>query len=212
MVRNAARLSLVLPIWFLASALSILVIDAVDGHHGGLGFLTGLQFVLSVAPPLIVLDRWRGLKVSPAVAASVGLLISFSLPALLFGAVLVGGFLFSALEAARVRIPVEIQFPLLTMIASALGARFVAAALHKLTGRPERSLRWAMVVWGICWPLLESRVIQLRNIIAFRWLFPGDLGWQGLVSILAWQIPIGLACVIWFVRAAPTPRAAASAA
>jgi hypothetical protein len=213
MVLNARRLLLVVPVWLLASVVSVLVIDAVDGRHGGLGFLTGLQFVLALAPPLIVLDRWRGLNVPPSVAASVALLISLSLPALLFGAVLLGGFLFSALEAARVRIPVEIQNILLTMTASALGARLVAAALRKLTGRPERSLCWAMVVWGTCWPLLQVRLLQLWDVVAFRWLFPGGLGWRNLVSVQSWQIPIGLACVIWFLRAAPasTPRAAASA-
>ena len=82
------------------------------------------------------------------------------------------------------------------VLTSALGARWVAAALKKLTGRSDRTLRRGMVLWGALWPFV-GLIARAARISDNAWPFfdfrPGGL--------LAWQLPIGLASAAWFIRA-----------
>ena len=82
------------------------------------------------------------------------------------------------------------------VLTSALGARWVAAALTKLTGRTDRTLRRGMVSWGALWPFVGLIAPAARN---------GGTAWPyfdfSSGSVLAWQLPIGLASAAWFIRA-----------
>jgi hypothetical protein len=201
MTSTARRLLIVIPILAASTALAARVVGALDGWSDDrLSHLTGLRFVIAVSLPLFVINRWRRLNVAPPVAAAAGLLISLSFPVLLWGGLCVAAPIAAVLRALDVY-SVDACFVPAMMITSALGARFVAIALRKVTGRHDRTLRWAMVIWGGCWPLLQFLFpASARGRDAIHWLFPKDHHWLGPVSILLWQIPIGVACAIWFLR------------
>ena len=218
--RLMVRLLLVLPIWALGTALAALVFNLFeDPQHRDFGLLISVRLVLAVFLPLLAIDRlWRvGVELEVAITAAI--LISASFPVLFFGGMFGAGIINPTVQLVgmvlRIREPNSI-IPAM-MIASAAGARFVAAALRKMTGRSDPILRRAMWIWGACWPLLLYLYPPVGRHDAEReltWLFARGHTWLGPFSILAWQVPISLACAIWFLRAAPasTPRPAAAAA
>ena len=141
--------------------------------------------------------RWHRVVVAPRTALVALLLVGLSFPALYWGGYRL---VVLVLMLEPLRSPVDRQLPFLicgsTLLMSALGARWVAAALTKLTGRSDRTLRRGMVLWGALWPFvgLIAPAARYRDT---AWPFfdfsPG--------SVLAWQLPIGLASAAWFIRA-----------
>lgn len=166
----------------------------------------GLLFALYAAGALRLTRRWHDVSVAPGKIPGAIIRISLAFPALLWGGILVVSLIIK--EAAYPRI--EAQFERLMygamVVTSALGARSVAGVLASLTGRVDRPLRRAMVVWGACWPLVHPLADRLQSGTGVSWLW-FDLFAPG--KLLAWQLPIGLACATWFVRAGagrPPPR------
>jgi hypothetical protein len=157
----------------------------------------GLFFALYAGGALFITTRWHRVVVAPRAAWIAMLLISLSFPALYWGGYLL---VVLVLVLEPLRYPVDRQLPFMIygamVLTSALGARWVAAALTKLTGRTDRPLRRGMVLWGALWPFvgLIARAARISDTI---WpLFDFSPG-----SVLAWQLPIGLAGAAWFIRA-----------
>jgi hypothetical protein len=211
------RFLLMLPLLAAGTVLAAVTIGMLDPSTIAVGF----RLVVAVAPPLFAIDRWWRVGVELDVAASAATLISLSFPVLYYGTMLVAAIINPTFQLLGMIVGIKYSDPFwpATMIASAIGARFVAAALARMTKRQDKNLRRAMVLWAACWPLLQYVYPPRAKHFAsdaslLEWLFPPHRTWFGPFSILAWQIPIGLACVIWFLRAAPAPtrRPAAAAA
>jgi hypothetical protein len=157
----------------------------------------GLLFALYAGGALFITRRWHRGAVRPRMALVVLLLIGLSFPALYWGGYLL---VMLVLTLFPLSYPLDRQLPVMVcgamVLTSALGARWVAAALAKLTGRTDRTLRRGMVLWGALWPFVGLIAPAARN---------GDTAWPFFDfspgSVLAWQLPIGLASAAWFIRA-----------
>jgi len=166
----------------------------------------GLVFAFYAASALRLTRRWHDASVASGKIPGAIIRISLTFPALYWGGILVVSVIIK--EAPYPRIEAQFE-PLMygAMVGtSALGARSVAGVLANLTGRVDRPLRRAMVVWGACWPLVHPLADRLQSGRGVSWLW-FDLFAPG--KVLAWQLPIGLACAAWFVRAGagrPPPR------
>ncbi len=181
-----------------------LAVSSVATAHG-----LGLCFALYAGGALFVTRRHHGVSVTSRAAWTEILLVGVSFPVLFWG-----GSLLAALPFMLVReriaerwFPVSITGSMI--LSSALGARWVAAALRKLTGRADATLAGAMTAWGAVWPL----VCWVAQRAAHWGLRPGSFSWLLLYDMFGpgmvwlWQCPIGLACAAWFLRrgAGPPP-------
>jgi hypothetical protein len=161
----------------------------------------GLFFALCAGGALFATRAFHGVRVAPRAALTALLSVGASFPVLFWAGGLLGLPLAIASEGHGHSSPVTIVLPMAP--ASALGARWVAAVLANLTGRVDRTLRRAMVAWAAAWPLVgvagQQVVRRALSPGSFAWLLFYDLLSPGMV--LAWQLPIGLACGVWFLRA-----------
>ena len=181
-----------------------LAVSSVAFAHG-----LGLCFALYAGGALFVTRRHHGVSVASGAAWFAILSVGVSFPVLFWG----GSLLVALPFMVRERIG-EWLFPVLgtsaMIVSSALGARWVAAALRKLTGRADATLAWAMTAWGAAWPLICLLAERAARLIlrpgSFGWLLVYDMFSPGMVLI--WQLPIGLACAAWFLRCGAGPRRA----
>ncbi|HEY7374129.1 MAG TPA: hypothetical protein VIF57_18350 [Polyangia bacterium] len=161
----------------------------------------GLVFAVDAGAALLVTRRAHGVDVAPRAALTAIVSVGVSFPLLFWGGTLLAYPFLLLTEKVH-----ELSWlPAVgaMILSSALGARWVAATLTRLTGRDDRQLRRGMVAWGAAWPLL-SLLAQHAARAAFTrgspgWLLFYDLFTPG--TLLAWQLPIGLAAAAWFVRA-----------
>jgi hypothetical protein len=140
--------------------------------------LVGLLFAVAVWLALVATRRWHGVRGEPTMIFPAVFVVAISFPGLLHGTpYLMLGFkkLLGSMTAMSLSM----------MIASAIGARVVAAGMSWATGRRDRLLLWSMVTWGAGWWPLHLPLS----------MSPLDRG-----SLLAWQLPVGLACAAWALR------------
>ena len=143
----------------------------------------GLLFAAGVYLALLATRCWHGVRERVVAMPSV-VVVAMSFPVLRRGAVYLTGVLAQVLGKGSMPVPMYASM----MITSAIGAGLVATGMSWATGRRDHQLRWTMVAWGASWPLLHLRL----------GLAPLDQA-----SLLAWHLPIGLACAGWVLRSAP---------
>jgi hypothetical protein len=194
----------------LSSTLTLLAVldsavSSVATAHG-----LGLCFALYAGGALFVTRHHHGVRVATAAAWTAILSVGVSFPVLFWGGSLLVALPFK-LAGERIA---ESWFPVLItgsmILSSALGARWVAATLTKLTGRADRTLAPAMTAWGAAWPLVCLLAQRGARLVlrpgSFSWLLFYDMFSPGMVLI--WQLPIGLAGAAWFLRCGAGPRPA----
>lgn len=139
----------------------------------------GFLFAAGVYLALLATRRWHGVG-ERVVALPSLVVVGISFPVLRRAAIYLTAVLEKLLGATAAPMYAAM------MITSAIGAGLVATGMYWATGRRDRSLRRAMMAWGACWPLLH--------------LPPVGLGILDKASLLAWHLPIGLACAAWVLR------------
>jgi hypothetical protein len=141
----------------------------------------GLLFAAGVYLALLATRRWHGLR-ERVVALPSLVVVGISFPILRRAAIYLAAAL-AKLDPRSMLVPTYASM----MITSAIGAGLVATGMYWATGRRDRQLRRTMVAWGAFWPLLH-----LLGIAALD-----------QASLLAWHLPIGLACAAWVLRRPP---------
>ena len=143
--------------------------------------LVGLLFAGGVWLALVATRRWHGVRGERAMIFPAVFVVAISFPGLHYGTpYLVLGFT----KLLGWPLIVLAMYPSM-MVASAIGARLVATGMSWATGRRDRVLLWTMVAWGAAWPPLHG---------------PLKIGLLDQGSLLAWHLPIGLACAAWVLR------------
>jgi hypothetical protein len=143
----------------------------------------GVLFAAGVYFALLATRRWHGARERVVALPSV-FVVGISFPVLLRGAYYLAGALAKVLDSRSTLVPMYASM----MITSAIGAGLVSTGMYWATGRRDRQLRLAMVAWGACWPLLH---------------LPLGIAPLDQASLLAWHLPVGLACAAWVVRCPP---------
>jgi len=143
-----------------------------------------LIFAVAVWLALLTTRYWHAVRVETEMVLPAILIVSVAFPALLWG-----GALSTVATASVLRgFPIDPRGWLVTpmmAVVSAIGERVVAAGMRWATARHDRALRRLMVAWGAAWALLHPAV-GMRPL--------------ELESLLAWHLPIGLACAAWVLR------------
>jgi hypothetical protein len=165
----------------------------------------GLFFALAAGGALFVTRHEHGVRVAPRAALTAVLSVGVSFPVLYWAGMLLACPFLRQTEALH-QLPSQFSWLPITgamILSSALGARWVAATLTRLTGRDDRRLRAAMVAWGAAWPLLSLLAQQVARSAftqgSLGWLLFYDLFTPGTLGL--WQLPIGFASAAWFLRA-----------
>ena len=165
----------------VAMTLSSCVLRAL-GRTGAIDAV-GVLFGAGVYLALLATTRWHELRERVVALPSV-VVVAMSFPVLRRGAIYVAAALAKVLDSRSMLVPMYASM----MITSAIGAGLVATGMSWATGRRDHQLRWTMVAWGASWPLLH---------------LPLGLAPLDQASLLAWHLPIGLACAGWVLRSAP---------
>ena len=194
----------------LSSTLALLAVLDVAVSSVAVAHGLGFCFALYAGGALFVTRRYHGVRVAALAAWTAILCVGVSFPVLFWGGSLLVAlpFMFVGERLAEWWFPVLITGSMI--VSSALGARWVAAALKKLTGRADATLAGAMTAWGAAWPL----VCLLAQRAAQRGLRPGSFSWLLFYDMFSpgmvwmWQCPIGLAGAAWFLRCGAGPRPA----
>ena len=150
----------------------------------------GLLFAAGVYLALLATNRWHGLRERVVALPSV-VVVAMSFPVLRRGAVYLASVLAGVLGKGSMPVPMYASM----MITSAIGAGLVATGMRWATGRRDHQLRRAMVAWGAFWPLLH---------------LPPGIAPLDKASLLAWHLPVGLACAAWVLRCPPVRDQAAT--
>ena len=144
----------------------------------------GLLFAAGVWSALLATRRCHGIRGERAMVFPAVFVVTFSFPLLLHGTPYVVGGLVKALGARSMAAALYASM----IVASVIGAWLVATGMYWATGRRDRLLPWTMAAWGAAWPLLH---------------LPLRIGVLEQASLLAWHLPVGLACAAWVLRCPP---------
>ena len=179
---------------------------SVHGHLHLRSFLLGLVFSIWAAAAGVVARRWHTVRLSWPAALRGAAYVSVGQPLILLGAALCG-----AAVGRVTRSGSWIAFALAhlgTAAASALTAYVVARAARFMTGRRKPLLTQAMVIWGVAWVGLRQMIerseaagLTLAGLLPAT--FPPNARLEDAFAIgplLSWQVPIGMALAVWFVR------------
>ena len=150
----------------------------------------GLLFAAGVYLALLATRRWHGLRERVVALPSI-VVVGISFPVLRHGALYLAIALMKVLDLRSTLVAMYASM----MITSAIGAGLVAIGMYWATGRRDHQLRWMMVAWGALWPLLH---------------LPTGTAPLDQASMLAWHLPIGLACAAWVLRCPPARERSAT--